>query len=739
MAEMTLVRQSQFARPHSSSGASGGSDAVACDDDMHDDELRALSAAHRVQRLVTHARLMLAVYGGAFMLLLDHDGVVATRSPASEAVLFVKDCITRGNSILGRTYELPRLPPAAAEEESYYNGEPHRDYSHPSSWNTEGIPYSQLLRGDLDDSLLHVAAGVDPSKAVRGSYDALDNPTEVQIAPEDLDQEAELDATVGPDGVPTTTSRPRYYVITSDHAHKVTLVLRGTVTAGDVATDLTCRAVPASPLGAHLPPNSQAHEGVLKTTLALGLPGRPLHAAVWKQLQSHPDYDVELVGHSLGASVVAALALLWADPATGKTLLSIERAGRHVAAPVDDGPAQPAASAIQTRALHAFAYACPPTFDPALAQFCKPIITAFVCNNDLVPRLSHQSVLGIRNAIAWISYWDTEAQRQQATSSPAAPSAVPALRPDNNDLVLAGSVSGSVASTVAPSVSATETATEMEAETETVEETQAETQHEQTEDSSAAVRAATTSACPIPQFSTLGLLRKTLEHQSGRLGGPFTHARVDFERDVQRLYSALQAKAPAPELVIPGRVFAAYDRNALMEPPPTFDAAPEESATAAGSQPDPVQARIYEVTGDRSKAFGQILFGTGMLEAHFPRVYARVLTQLLDEPAAPASASASHAPPPSLSAHNSAAASTAPAHGTTAATDDARPTLVPDTPPGRASDTEANAAAAIQTATALAAAGAAQADAQQRCDSPKSDQLFHEAAVVMNDGITVAP
>lgn len=613
MTELTLVRQGHFAQRTSSDGGSSGFETAASD--LPDDESRALSAAHRVQRLVAHARLMLAVYGGAFLLLLDQGFIAAASnqtSETSEAVLFVKDCISRGNSVLEHTYELPRLPPSVAEGESYYNGEPHQHYSHPSAGDVEGIPYSQLLRGDLDDSLLHMAAGVDPSKAVRGSYDALDNPSSGELAPEDLDQEPELDATIGPDGVPETTSRPRYYVITSDQTRKIILVLRGTVTAGDIATDLTCRAVSASPLGGHLPPNSKAHEGVLKTALALGLPGRPLHAAVWKQLKACPSYDIELVGHSLGASIVAALGLLWADPATGKTLPSIERGGRHVARP--DGTAAPAA--IRTRALHAFAYACPPAFDPVLAQYCKPIVTAFVCNNDLVPRLSHQSVLSIRNAIAWICYWDTEAQRRLAATPETAVAADPTANSahlPHDESMMADSGSESSASTVAPSVSRTDT----------------ETQGRQTEAGENTSGDPAPPACPVSNFSTLTLLRKTLEHQNGQMGGPLAGARIGFEHEVKKLYDALQAKAPVPELVIPGRIFVAYEQDALLVPPASFDASPEDSTEAMSTS---VRARIYEVTGDRSKAFGQILFGKGMIDSHFPRVYARVLAQLLDVP-----------------------------------------------------------------------------------------------------------
>lgn len=776
LAEMKLVRRGDFAPSRVETGNSPPAEhtRATSTDDMSTSHLQALSAAHRVQRLVTHARLMLAVYGGAFLLLLDQhpDGIRSTPDVTNEAVLFVRDCVTRGSNILGTSYQLPRLPSAAAQRESYYRDEPHSDFSHPARWNMDGIPYAQLLQGAFDDSLLHVAAGVTPDDAVRGSYETLDkDPTQVELAPEDLDQEAEVFETHAPDGVPTTTSRPRYYVITSHHNRKITLVLRGTVTAGDVATDLTCRAVSASPLGSHLPPGSKAHEGVMQTALALGLPGRPLHTAVWKQLQSHPSYDIELVGHSLGAGVVAALAVLWADPGTGRTLPSMERAGRRVSrSKTDSGADKPqdgslggsagcssgpeaasapaSASSVPTRALHAFAYACPPTFDPALAEYCKPTVTAFVCNHDLVPRLSLQSVLGIRNAIAWICYWDTEAHRQAtaASRSPdrrhSAPSGPLPIEAASRDPPSDTSSSPSTTASTLPASDATPSIPNSSSST----------------PSAAADRSKRDQleTCPVPNFSTLTLLRKTFEHQAGRLGGPFTRARVEFERDASKLYSALRSMAPEPVLAIPGRVFAVYERDALLTPPASFVASPGEASgdnntttfdararatsTATSSQPastpgpggpgggvvggstsatdhsisaggvplfssspaptpstclsahapiltssgaqtapeQDVQARIYEVTGSRTKAFGQIFFWGGMLEAHFPRIYARVLTQLLDTPR-PSGSSMAAEVEDGATGSTSDAASTVPVAPTTA--------QEPYTPGGDAHDT----------------------------------------------------
>jgi sn1-specific diacylglycerol lipase len=313
------------------------------------------------KQLIQYSRLILAIYGGAIMALLGS---------------LPSQLISRGNSgtsSSGRQNEDLLLldfarddPQPAADQPQTAVSTDNLIATKSSGGPDQPFSYVNLLAGTYDHFLLHDAAGVPSTSATVGSYS--DN------IPESLDREG-----------PKNTSRPGYYVIVSEESKKVIVVMRGTITLGDVATDLTCESQCIDTLFNDVPKGSVVHSGMLVTALAIGRPGQAVHRAVRQALIKHPDYDLDLVGHSLGAGVVGLLSLMWASPLTGKTRSN---------------------SGFGDHKVHAYCYAVPCLMDAKLGEHCTSIITSFVSSWDLVSRLSLGSITDIRNALAWLCHWE---------------------------------------------------------------------------------------------------------------------------------------------------------------------------------------------------------------------------------------------------------------------------------------------------------------------------------------------
>ncbi|KDN52625.1 hypothetical protein K437DRAFT_220368 [Tilletiaria anomala UBC 951] len=334
------------------------------------------SARPRVRHLVQHSRLILAIYGGVIMALLNSvpsNFAKRTQSQDAEAARIPVDIIDQPSAIT--QFELENPQPSIQLQRLQGTQEQLRraDKAHTSAaagrqskYALDNFSYIDLLTGKYDHYLLHEAAGVTHSQAVRGSYD------------QSVHSAQELNGRVN-------KSRPNYYVITSHEARKIIVVMRGTVTLGDVATDLACESQSLDGIISGIPAASRVHAGILVTALAIGRQGRAVHRAVREAAIRSPDYDLDLVGHSLGAGVMALLCLLWGSPATGRTR--------------ED-------SALGPRNIHAYCYAAPCVMDAQLGLHCNRIITSFISSWDLVSRLSLGSITDIRNVIAWLCYWE---------------------------------------------------------------------------------------------------------------------------------------------------------------------------------------------------------------------------------------------------------------------------------------------------------------------------------------------
>ena len=100
---------------------------------------------------------------------------------------------------------------------------------------------------------------------------------------------------------------PAHFVAADHNNEEVVVAIRGTMSIHDVLVDLVCQSDDFvwdddGTLG-------KAHGGFLKSARVLS---KGLHELVTTALEEHPNYDLVIVGHSLGGGVATLLALLWA-------------------------------------------------------------------------------------------------------------------------------------------------------------------------------------------------------------------------------------------------------------------------------------------------------------------------------------------------------------------------------------------------------------------------------------------
>jgi hypothetical protein len=296
--------------------------------------------------------------------------------------------------------------------------------------------YYDILMGTADEHLFHRVANLTDGAALEGSYE--ETASQADTAAERLRRMQNRVA---------RPSKPRYYVVTDHTQRKIVLVLRGSLTLGDIAIDLTCESAnfdvhawdrdaqddqtsmattddtsegPASAqdfsseamherrentatAAQERRSHAQAreyerseyivHEGMYETAKEIGEVGRPVHRAVRRALLAHPGYDLDITGHSLGAGVASLLALMWASPNTGMTT---QRSGLP-----------------KGRKTHAYAFAVPCVMGAKLGKRAESLVTSYCYSYDLVCRLSLGAILDIRNACGWLAY-----ENQQTTPRP---------------------------------------------------------------------------------------------------------------------------------------------------------------------------------------------------------------------------------------------------------------------------------------------------------------------------------
>jgi hypothetical protein len=128
------------------------------------------------------------------------------------------------------------------------------------------------------------------------------------------------------------THKPAFFIVRDHERQNVVLTVRGTLNAPDLLTDL-CAAAETFVSGEdgseegdprlfpRLRPSraARAHQGMLEGARGVAKTARPI---VEKELSDHPNYNLVIVGHSMGGGVASVLAAVWKQVFPGVTAYS---------------------------------------------------------------------------------------------------------------------------------------------------------------------------------------------------------------------------------------------------------------------------------------------------------------------------------------------------------------------------------------------------------------------------------
>lgn len=168
--------------------------------------------------------------------------------------------------------------------------------------------------------------------------------------------------------------QPGFYIAVDNEEQKLLWVIRGTHDIHDLLTDLCGVAIPLP--STSYPPGSAAHWGMWK---AAGWLLDNHWTSVCKHLKAYPGYDLEIIGHSMGAGVGALLALR----------LNTEEPYKK-----DLGDVTVTCMGVATAAC----------LTGELAASCAPYVTTLVMRYDLVPRFSTAAVELMQEELLEIDY-----------------------------------------------------------------------------------------------------------------------------------------------------------------------------------------------------------------------------------------------------------------------------------------------------------------------------------------------
>jgi len=458
--------------------------------------------------------------------------------------------------------------------------------------------YYDILMGTADGDIFHRLGGLEQGLAKEGDYQ--ETASQAGSAAERLRR---LNNRVA------RPSKPRYYVVTDHTQRKIVLVLRGSLTLGDIAIDLTCESAnfeeqwsdevkegddqiasssivdddddSETPAAAedfspeaireraeqrkseaeerrskpqarqHERSEFIVHEGMYETAKEIGEIGRPVHRAVRRAMLAHPGYALDITGHSLGAGVAALLAIMWASPDTGLTTKS---SGLPIG-----------------RKTHAYCFAVPCVMGVKLGKRSEPLITSFCYSYDLVCRLSLGAILDIRNACAWLAY---ENSQPSTINSPAS---------NSNS---------------------------------------------------------STSGLSHPIRLT-NIMQRAFLHQSGRITG---QNKTDLEVDFLALRKTLEANMKHVELYPPGVILYSLPQQDISDEIESEQAKAQvrdrlqsgrlasagNGVSANSSYSAAQKAVLYRLRSDghREEVFDQIIHSRGMLSRHMPHIYSYCIDSL---------------------------------------------------------------------------------------------------------------
>lgn len=159
---------------------------------------------------------------------------------------------------------------------------------------------------------------------------------------------------------------PGHAVIVSDEKKAILVVIRGTKSFFDCIADLNSEYTKYTTRGI----TGNLHSGIYKSSLNLGNTLKPI---ILQHLSSYPDYEIVILGHSLGAGCAGLLSLIWLD---------------------DED--------INKFPIKCYAYAPPSVISENLNQLLKGTVISCTNKDDIVPRLSLGSILDLCNIIEFL-------------------------------------------------------------------------------------------------------------------------------------------------------------------------------------------------------------------------------------------------------------------------------------------------------------------------------------------------
>ena len=181
----------------------------------------------------------------------------------------------------------------------------------------------------------------------------------------------------------TKTHEPAHFVALDHVLRWIVIAVRGTLSVSDVFTDLDGASVPVK-LG---DAEGYVHEGMW---LAASWMVLRLVEPLLKLMGDHPDYEVVVTGHSLGAGVAAMVGLKLRHALSDASLQL--NAGERVSA---------------------YLFACPCICTGRLANYCKAWATGVVVEKDMIPR---SSILNADHLISELSEYGLTSLLHQASS-----------------------------------------------------------------------------------------------------------------------------------------------------------------------------------------------------------------------------------------------------------------------------------------------------------------------------------
>ncbi|KAJ1028606.1 hypothetical protein NDA16_001772 [Ustilago loliicola] len=342
-------------------GHKDGSSARLPGSTLSDEPARPLSDAEAVHNLQRYSKLVLGVYGGLALYWLNSmppgsqtsiGELIASATdtdntrPGGAGTDGADGVIFSAEDEFMRKDQAEFLEAAAQMElEDEDDGtSPAPPPQQPAATTRNGRTFASsynlwdVISGTHDDDLFHHSANLERGAVTSGSYE--EDHTSVT-------QQPSTRTIHRPGHGKARPSKPRFYVVTDHPRQTIMLVLRGTLSVGDLAADLTCESVPfvfdeevlkkiaakdgASVNGSNGNGNRRfveeaeqdlCHEGMYITAHEIGAPGRSVHRSVAAALAANPGYSIDITGHSLGAGVASVLAMMWADPTTGLTTAS---------------------------------------------------------------------------------------------------------------------------------------------------------------------------------------------------------------------------------------------------------------------------------------------------------------------------------------------------------------------------------------------------------------------------------